>query len=121
MEKKCGICERKLFPCNNSAAICEQNCFTYRLRDLQLQRAHREGRCNDLVTVGVQDLHVAFAAKRGNAGEGAHCLATLAAALLRLLAPLLVIAALMEIDARFFDGNKTRKNKKLKLDFSLRD
>jgi hypothetical protein len=59
---------------------------TYRFGDLELKRTDGEGRCDDLVAVGVEDLHVALPSEGGDAGEGAHRLTLL----VRLLASLLL-------------------------------
>ena len=51
--------------------------ITYRFGDLQLKRADGEGGGDDLVGVGVEDLHVALPPQRGDAGERAHRLSGL--------------------------------------------
>ena len=73
--------------------------FLYRFGDLQLEGTHREAGGDDLVAVGVQDLYVAFAAERGDAGERAHSLAA-SVRLLRLLPPLLLGLTALRVGGR---------------------
>ena len=84
---------------------------TYRFGDLELKRTDGEGGCDDLVAVGVEDLHVALPSEGGDAGERAHRLALL----VRLLASLLltVVTGLPEGRlGRTACGNKPTTNKK---------
>jgi hypothetical protein len=84
---------------------------TYRFGDLELKRTDGEGWCDDLVAVGVEDLHVALPSEGGDAGEGAHRLALLVGLLASLL--LTVVTGLPEGRLRRGAcGNKPTTKKK---------